>query len=116
MGRPKPKPPLAQRKLPEEDDELFKHIIDGDAVDPELAFELNHYRGMHGKPSIVPKVKSYEDERDDLGALAVGAGKNFKFRMELYDQVLAGLHQSKRDPDNLVFDKDGETCCLLILC
>lgn len=105
MGRPKPKPPLAKRALPEEDDELFQKILDGEVVDPELVFELNHHRGMVGKPSIVPAVKPYEEEKDDLDKLRAGAAENFRFRMNLQDRVLAGLANGEKDADNLVFSK-----------
>jgi hypothetical protein len=46
MGRPKPKPPLAKRALPGEDDDLFQKIVDGEVVDPELVFQINHHRGI----------------------------------------------------------------------
>ena len=106
MGRPKPKPPLAKRVLPEEDEELFRKIVNGEVVDPELAFQINQHRGMVGKPSVVPTVKSYEEERDELDLLRKGAADNFKFRMELQDRVLAGLSKKEHDPEKLVFDKD----------
>ncbi|KAL7537544.1 hypothetical protein ACHAXR_007899 [Thalassiosira sp. AJA248-18] len=106
MGKPKPKPPLAQRKLPEEDDELFRKILDGDVVDPELAFQINQERGLRGKPSVVPRVKPYEEEKDRLDEIARGAGGAFKFRMEVYDRVLAGLAKEEDDPENLVFNKE----------
>mmetsp|Transcript_29564 Transcript_29564/g.50343 ORF Transcript_29564/g.50343 Transcript_29564/m.50343 type:complete len:156 (-) Transcript_29564:1011-1478(-) len=32
--------------------------------------------------------------------------KNFQFRLELYNRVLAGLESADHDPENLVFDKD----------
>lgn len=105
MGKPKPKPPVAQRKLPDEDSELFEHILEGDVVDPEMAFEINRDRGMHGKPSVVPRVKPYSEEKDHLKEIAQGAGDTFRFRMELYDRVLAGLAQEGSDPENYVFSK-----------
>jgi len=106
MRRQKPKPPLAQRKLPDEDEELFQKIIDGDIVDPELAFHINRDRGLHGKPSIVPRVKQYDEDKDHLDDIAKGAGDTFKFRMALYDRILAGLSSAEHDPDNLIFDRE----------
>jgi len=108
MGRPKPKPPLAQRKLPDEDDELFTKIIDGQVVDPELAFQINHHRGLLGKPSIVPRVKPYDEEKDHLNDISAGASETFKFRMDLHDRVLAGLSEAGEghDPEQLVFSKE----------
>lgn len=105
MSKPKPKPPLARRKLPDEDDELFQRILGGDVVDPELAFQINQDRGLHGKPSVVPRVKPYDEEKDHLSDIAQGAGDTFKFRMELYDRVLAGLASEEHDPENLSFNK-----------
>lgn len=106
MGKPKPKPSLARRKLPGEDDELFQKILDGDIVDPELAFQINQDRGLHGKPSIVPRVRPYEEEKDHLSDISKDAASMFKFRMELYDRVLAGLSEEGSNPDDLIFDKD----------
>mmetsp|Transcript_16386 Transcript_16386/g.35420 ORF Transcript_16386/g.35420 Transcript_16386/m.35420 type:complete len:471 (-) Transcript_16386:150-1562(-) len=106
MGKQKPKPPLAQRKLPGEDDDLFQKIIHGDIVDPELAFQINQDRGLHGKPAIVPRVKSYDEEKDHLEDIAKTAVESFKFRMEIYDRVLAGLSKAEDDPENLVFNKE----------
>mmetsp|Transcript_1212 Transcript_1212/g.2317 ORF Transcript_1212/g.2317 Transcript_1212/m.2317 type:complete len:705 (-) Transcript_1212:1035-3149(-) len=106
MGRPKQKAPLAQRKLPSEDEELFKKIVDGEVIDPELAFQINQERGFHGKPSVVPRVKPYDEEKDHLDDISKEAAKNFQFRLELYNRVLAGLESADHDPENLVFDKD----------
>ncbi|KAL9182774.1 hypothetical protein ACHAXT_004053, partial [Thalassiosira profunda] len=106
MGKPKPKAPLAQRKLPDEDSELFQHILNGEVVDPELAFEINRDRGMHGKPSIVPRVQPYTGDRERLKEIAQGAGDSFRFRLDMYDRVLAGLAKEGRDAENLVFDKE----------
>mmetsp|Transcript_33746 Transcript_33746/g.81590 ORF Transcript_33746/g.81590 Transcript_33746/m.81590 type:complete len:699 (-) Transcript_33746:117-2213(-) len=107
MRKPKPKPPLAQRKLPGEDDELFEKIVNGSVVDPDLAFRINQDRGLQGKPSVVPKVKSYEEEKDHLEDISKGAAETFKFRMGLYDRVLTGLTTAdKSDPENLTFSKD----------
>lgn len=105
MGKPKPKPPLAKRALPGEDDDLFQKIVDGEVVDPELVFEINHNRGMAGKPAIVPTVRPYEEEKDELYKLRAGAIDNFKFKMMVQDRVLAGLAEAKNDPDNQVFKK-----------
>jgi len=105
MGKQKPKPPLAQRKLPSEDKELFQKIIDGDIVDPELAFQINQDRGLHGKPSIVPRVKQYDEEKDHLDDISRDAAESFQFRIGLYDRVLAGLEKAEHDPENLIFDK-----------
>ena len=101
-------------------------------MDPELAFQINKERGLHGKPSVVPKIKSYDEEKDHLEGLSKGAEETvskvvhsssflcpsdvqnltcihflqFKFRMELYDRVLAGLASSEDDPENLVMNKN----------
>lgn len=106
MGRPKPKPPLAKRALPGEEDDLFQKIVDGEVVDPELVFQINHHRGMAGKPAVVPTVRSYEEEKDELYKLRAGAIDNIRFRMMLQDRILAGLSKAESDPDNLVFSKE----------
>jgi hypothetical protein len=117
MGKPKPKPPLAKRVLPEEDNELFQKIVDKKLVDPELVFELNHHRALVGKPSIIPAVKRYDEEKDQLNLLREVAVKNFRFRMDLQDRVLACLAKQEHDPDNLilVFTKDKLVGLLNIL-
>mmetsp|Transcript_16021 Transcript_16021/g.36967 ORF Transcript_16021/g.36967 Transcript_16021/m.36967 type:complete len:699 (-) Transcript_16021:138-2234(-) len=106
MGKPKPKPPQAQRKLPEEDDELFRQIVDGEVVDAEMAFRLNQHRFLEGKPSIVPRVKTYDEDKDHLEIITAGAHAGFEFRLDLFDRVLAGLDKDGHgDVENLVFDK-----------
>lgn len=47
--------------------------IKGEVVDPELAFQINKERGLHGKPSVVPRIKSYDEEKDHLEDLYKGA-------------------------------------------
>ncbi|KAL7550909.1 hypothetical protein ACHAWF_014114 [Thalassiosira exigua] len=106
MGKPKPKTPLAQRKLPGEDEELFQNILDGEVVEAELAFRINQDRGLHGKPSVVPRVKPYDEEKDNLRDIAKGAAETFRFRMELYDRALAGLAMEDSDPDHMMFNKE----------
>ena len=102
MGKPKPKPPQAQRKLPEEDDELFRKIVDGEVVDAEMAFRLNQHRFLEGKPSIVPRVKTYDEDRDHLENITAGARAGFEFRLDLFDRVLAGLGKDGHgDVENL---------------
>lgn len=74
-------------------------------MDPELAFQINQDRGLHGKPSIVPRVKQYDEEKDHLDDIARDAAESFQFRIGLYDRVLAGLEKAEHDPENLIFDK-----------
>lgn len=106
MGRPTAKPPLAQRKLPGEDDELFERILDGDVIDSELAFQINYDRGLHGKPSVVPRVKTYDEEKDHLGEIAKKAGDVFKFRMEIYDRALAAVAGEEQTSGDMIFTKE----------
>ena len=91
MGRPIPKPPLAQRNLPGEDDELFQKILDGDVVDPEMAWLINRDRGLHNKPAIVPRVKTYDEEKDHLSDIPKGAGDTYRYRIDICDRILAEL-------------------------
>ena len=109
MGKPAPKIPAERQRLPGEDEELLRKILDGDAVDPELAMEINYERGLQGKPAAVPRVKPYEEEKDALNNIAKGAGKGFKYRMDLYDRALAGIvHDSSPAPspwDRREFDR-----------
>ena len=80
MGKPKPKVPLAKRQLPGEDDELFTRILNGSVCDPEMAFHINQDRGIRGLPSIVPRVKPYEEDKGHLSEISKGAAETFKFR------------------------------------
>ena len=107
MGKPKPTSPIAQRKLPDEDDVIFQKILNGDSdVNPELAFQINQDRGLHGKPSVVPRVKPYQDEKEHLDEIKTSAGDMIKFRRNLYDRTLAGLASDEHDPERFIFNRD----------
>jgi len=58
---------------------------------------INRDRGLHGKPAITPRIKTYEEEKDHLDLLGKGAGETFKFRLDLYDRVISGLSEMEDD-------------------
>ena len=105
MGRPKPTVPKAKRALEGEDAEMVEKLISGDVIDAELILYINMKRALHGKPAIVPRVKPYDEEKDNLGDIARGAADTFKFRMDINDRALAGLSKPDKDSGNLIFNK-----------
>ena len=112
MARQKPKPPVTKRRLLHEDEEVVQMILDGEIVDPEVIFNINLDRGAHGTPALLPRVKPYCEEKDNLEDLAKHAEAAFKFRMELHDRVLANLSCTESDPENSQYTKE-ELCRIL---
>ena len=107
MGKQEPKPPVQKRVLKGEDEEVVQKMLNGSFVDPELQLQVAKLRAMNGLPSIVPRVRSYaEDKENNLDKLKAEASETFKFRRDLADRILVGLASGKRDPDNLDFSKE----------
>jgi hypothetical protein len=105
LNKQMPTPHMAKRRLKGEDEDLIRQILDGEYVDPELMFKINQDRSVSGKPSLVPRVKTYDEDKMHLEELTKEASATFKFRIELYDPVLAGLESAREDPDNCEFIK-----------
>mmetsp|Transcript_28698 Transcript_28698/g.60344 ORF Transcript_28698/g.60344 Transcript_28698/m.60344 type:complete len:716 (+) Transcript_28698:93-2240(+) len=109
MGRPKPKVPAPKKRFAHEDEELVNKILDGEFVDPELVFDINRDRGIHGKPALIPRVRPYSEEKDHLESLAEQVCAAAKFREDMYDRILNGIASNKSDPNN--FDFSVEEVC-----
>eukprot|EP00970_Alexandrium_tamarense_P020277 scaffold15044_cov193-Alexandrium_tamarense.AAC.2 len=105
LNKQMPTPHTAKHRLKGEDKDLIRQILDGEYVDPELMFKMNRDRSVSVKPSLVPRVKTYDEDKMHLEELKKEASATFKFRMELYDRVLAGLESAREDPDNCEFTK-----------
>ncbi len=105
LNKQMPTPHMPKRRLKGEKEDLIWQILDGEYVDPELMFKINQDRSVSGKPSLVPRVKTYDEDKMHLEELTKEASATFKFRIELYDPVLAGLESAREDPDNCEFTK-----------
>lgn len=101
MGKPEAKEPVYRRVLEGEDEEIARKAIDGDFIHPEQFFEINLKRLHSRKPFIVPKVRSYEAEKDSLRELAQYARENFEFRKDMGERILCAIDEGKEDAVNL---------------
>lgn len=107
MGKQEPKPPVQKRVLKGEDEEVVQKMLNGSFVDPELQLQVAKLRAINGLPSIVPRVRSYTEDKENinLDKFVTEASETFEFRRDLADRILVGLASGKRDPDNLDFSK-----------
>ena len=106
MKKKAPKPPPQKRIFKGEDEEIVEKMLSGSYVDPELTLEVAKHRAMNGKPTVVPRVRPYAEDKDDLSKLAKEATKTFEFRRDLADRILSGLVLEKEDHENLEFSKE----------
>ncbi|VEU34721.1 unnamed protein product [Pseudo-nitzschia multistriata] len=91
MGPP-PKPlPYDEWIRKNEEAELGQEMLSDEHVPPALLFLINRQRGIENKPYILPKIKSYAEDKDKLGELRANALDNYRFRHALQDQTLAEL-------------------------
>ena len=91
MGRVIEKPPAAKRRLEFDDEELADLLLKGEFVPPDQQFELNLKRAAHNKPFIVPGVKPYEEEKEELDELRKHAKETFDFHRDVRDQILSEI-------------------------
>mmetsp|Transcript_12678 Transcript_12678/g.19525 ORF Transcript_12678/g.19525 Transcript_12678/m.19525 type:complete len:697 (-) Transcript_12678:108-2198(-) len=91
MGKQVPRPPPQKRILKGEDEEIVQKMLSGSYVDPELRLEVAKHRAKNGLPTVVPRVRPYAEEKENLGELAKEASATFEFRRDLADRILAAL-------------------------
>lgn len=107
MGPP-PKPvPYEDWIVQSESANLTEENLSDEHVPPVLLYQINRERRTLNKPFILPRVKSYAEDKDKLNELRANAVDNYRFRHALQDQVLAELTAPNRR-----FDVD-ELCDLL---
>ena len=107
MGPPPKKVPSELRPLPGEDEDMVERALAGSYIEPGVLFSINRNRAKEGKHYIVPKVTSYEEEKDKLEQLLASARAHYEFKHRIHDAALAELS----DPESSV-DKQ-EICDLL---
>jgi hypothetical protein len=107
MGRVIEKPPAAKRPLEFDDEELANLLLKGEFVPPDQQFELNRKRAAHNKPFIVPGIKPYEQEKDELDELRKHAKEVFYFNRDVRDQILSEIAE-KQD------EKEVEDFCAML--
>ncbi|KAL7425971.1 hypothetical protein ACHAXM_000249 [Skeletonema potamos] len=105
MKKRAPKPPPQKRIFKGEDEEIVQKMLSGSYVDPELALEIAKHRALNGKPTVVPRVRPYAEDKETLDKLAKEASAAFEFRREVADRILAGLASGKKDPQHLDFTR-----------
>ena len=66
-------------------------VLQGDFVPPDRLFAINRARALSRKPRIVPRVKPYEGDKEELTGLMKNAEQEFRFRKEMIDRALQEL-------------------------
>ena len=107
MGPPPKKVPSELRPLQGEDENMVDRALAGSYIEPGVLFAINRNRAKEGKHYIVPKVTSYEEEKDKLEQLLASARAHYQFKRDIQDRSLAELS----DPESSV-DKQ-EICDIL---
>jgi hypothetical protein len=96
FGPAEKKTPPSKRPLPGEDLDLVEKALAGEIVSPEELWLVNISRMKNHQPAIVARVKPYEDEKEDLGALLSSAEEAFQARVNVQNHILAEI----ADPDS----------------
>lgn len=109
FGRKKPLPPSAKRILKGEDPEFVEKALAGEWVDQQELTLLNLKRLGSGNSFLVPRVRPYQEEKEDklLDELHKHAGESFEQRRNAGDLVLKALS----DPNN---EKSAEEFCEML--
>lgn len=102
MGPPEKKPPVERRILPGEDVEWTTKALSGEYVPADILFELNQRRLVAGQSPIIPKVRSYEEEKDKLSLLRQHAQDNFAFREKVFDRALQEISSPASDSKDML--------------
>ena len=98
MGPPPKKMPSGLKVLKgDEDPEAVSLTLAGEYVDPEVLFAINRKRALEHKQFVIPTVKKYQDEKDDLQSLHEHAVPMYRFRKELFDRILGELGNPNSD-------------------
>ncbi|KAL3925136.1 MAG: hypothetical protein SGILL_000608 [Bacillariaceae sp.] len=95
FGREQKPPPPDKRPLPGEDKEAVTQALDGKLSDATL-WLMNMKRLQKKEPMIIPRVSTYEEDRNNLSALLDLAGETFQNRKDLNQRVLLAMD----DPEN----------------
>lgn len=103
FGKSEPLAPRSKRAFEGEDSEFVEQALQGEFVAPEVLFEVNYNRAIHNKAIIVPKVKSYEEDKDSLPELMSHATEMFQFKMEMNDRILSELADPRSERDATEF-------------
>ena len=95
FGKTKPLPPESKRALEGEDEEFVQRALDGELVDQNKLFEINLARMKNHQSVIVPKIKTYAEEKESgelLNTLYDNAYDVFEKRVELQDRILQAMN------------------------
>ena len=99
MGPPPKKVPSELRPLPGEDEDMVERALAGSNIEPGVLFAINRNRAKEGKHYIVPKVISYEEEKDKLDQLLASARAHYEFKHRIHDAALAELSDPNSEVD-----------------
>lgn len=108
FGRAKEMLPAAKRVLSHEDSDFVECALAGELVDQESLMLANFERMKGGTAPIIPRVKSYEEDKENgFDELSGYAELYFDHRMMLLDRMLVAISDSSDA------DKAKEICDLL---
>ena len=100
MGPTPKKVPSGLRVLEgDEDPEAVEKALAGEFVPPDILFSMNRKRILDHKQRIVPAVKTYQEEKDNLSSLRQHALEEYKFRSGLHDRMLMDLGDPNSETD-----------------
>jgi len=99
FGPSKRKPPTSKRPLLGEDKEMVERALAGEFVDPQELWLINVARAKNKKSAIIPKVKPYSEDKEDLDTLNSHAEETFLARADIQNRILAEIAKPDRDKD-----------------
>ena len=98
FGKMKPLPPTSKRVLEGEDEDFVQSVLDGgSAVDQAKLLEINLERIKQGKSVLVPRIRTYEEDKNlGLDGLKGSATEVFERRMEIDDRILTAISDGEK--------------------
>mmetsp|Transcript_14891 Transcript_14891/g.41144 ORF Transcript_14891/g.41144 Transcript_14891/m.41144 type:complete len:706 (-) Transcript_14891:285-2402(-) len=95
LGPPGKAIPEEHLPLEGEDVEFVERVLSGENVDPARLHAVNLARAKAGHKALMPGIRSYEEDKEDLASLRSHAKGTFQFRKEFQDGILNRL----KDPE-----------------
>lgn len=78
---------------------LIKRYIEGVFVPPVQLWEINLERFKKQQPLIIPKVNSYEEDKEDLALIFKDGEATFRHRSDVFDRILTEMANPDREKD-----------------
>ena len=98
-----PQLPSSKRPLDGEDTEAVEKALRGSFIAADELFMINRQRALDGNSFVIPKVKSFEEDKEDLKKLSKHAIETFEFRKDFFDRILAKIAEGNDETDTSKF-------------